>query len=145
MQTEGKVPERDRLTNEELMQEMERRAGLTRRAFLRSAGLGVASVGALAALGCSSPSTTASASESASASAASSESSKTEETAAESGAGRVVDELPIPEAKAPEKTEYECDILVIGGFLRGSDNKGGVINFVQVVPTYAPSTVIILR
>ena len=27
----------------------------------------------------------------------------------------ILDELPIPEAKAPEKTEYETDILVIGG------------------------------
>lgn len=30
------------------------------------------------------------------------------------GASRIVDELPIPVATPPEKTEYECEVLVIG-------------------------------
>ena len=32
---------------------------------------------------------------------------------------RVTTELPIPEAEAPAKTEYECDVLVIGGGFAG--------------------------
>ena len=32
---------------------------------------------------------------------------------------RVTTELPIPEVEAPEKTEYECDVLVIGGGFAG--------------------------
>ena len=32
---------------------------------------------------------------------------------------RVTTELPIPEVEAPAKTEYECDVLVIGGGFAG--------------------------
>ena len=32
--------------------------------------------------------------------------------------GRIIDELPIPAVEAPEKTEYSCDVLVVGGCYR---------------------------
>ena len=37
----------------------------------------------------------------------------------EQAAQRVTGELPIPQEPAPEKTEYTCDVLVIGGGFAG--------------------------
>lgn len=37
----------------------------------------------------------------------------------EQAAQRVTTELPIPAEAAPEKTEYTCDVLVIGGGFAG--------------------------
>lgn len=37
------------------------------------------------------------------------------------------------------------DILVIGGFLSGSDNKGGVVNLLQVVPRSEPGSIVFIR
>lgn len=75
--------------------------GMSRRAFLRDAGIGVAGLSALGAMAGCSPKAA----------------SSTDEAA--TGAERVTEELPIPEAKAPEKTAYDCDVLVIGGGFAG--------------------------
>lgn len=77
---------------------------MSRRAFLRNSALAFGGVGAAMALGGCAPSQQAP-----SASAADGESAE----------GRVVEELPIPEPKAPEKTEYEVDVLVVGGGFAG--------------------------
>lgn len=74
--------------------------GLSRRAFLRDAGLVGMSAAAAAALGgCSSPKSK----------------SESETTTAEV----VTEELPVPEVSAPSTTAYDCDVLVIGGGFAG--------------------------
>lgn len=81
------------------------RTSLSRRAFLRNTGLVAGGLGAMAALGGCTPQ-------------ASGENASDTARGADS-AERVTEELPVPEAKAPEKTAYECDVLVIGGGFAG--------------------------
>ena len=76
--------------------------GLSRRSFLRDAGLAAGGIGMLAALGGCSP-----------------QKSEAGDKNPETGKERVTTELAIPEAKAPEKTVYDCDVLVIGGGFAG--------------------------
>lgn len=76
--------------------------GISRRSFLRDAGLAAGGIGMLAALGGCSP-----------------QKSEAGDKNPETGKERVTTELAIPEAKAPEKTVYDCDVLVIGGGFAG--------------------------
>lgn len=69
----------------------------SRRSFLIGSGLALGGLGASAALGGCAPKSQSSASSSA------------------SSANCVTEELPIPDAPAPSKTAYDCDVLVIGG------------------------------
>lgn len=80
--------------------------GLSRRAFLRASGLAMGGIAAAGALAACSPqendgAKTASADE------------------AKEASARLTEELPIPEAKAPSTTSYDCDVLVIGGGFAG--------------------------
>ena len=73
--------------------------GMSRRSFLKASMLGVG-LSALPAMGMVLPACA-------------------ENETPEQAAQRVTGELPIPEAAAPEKTEYTCDVLVIGGGFAG--------------------------
>lgn len=75
---------------------------MSRRAFLRNSGLIAGGVGAMAMLGGCAPT------------AQGESSDKTSDTTE-----RTTDELPIVEAKKPEKTEFEVDVLVVGGGFAG--------------------------
>lgn len=83
---------------------------MSRRDFLKGAGA-MAAMGVLGA--CSAP-----AEETVGTVVESQEPEVIEKTVVET-VERVTTELPIPEAAAPEKTEYECDVLVIGGGFAG--------------------------
>lgn len=76
--------------------------GMSRRAFLRDAGLVAGGLGAMAAFGGCAPKK---------------QSENPNNTAVSSE--RVTDELPIPEAAGPDTTSYDCDVLVIGGGFAG--------------------------
>lgn len=101
---------------------------ISRRDFLKGAGAIAASMAGMGVLGaCSSQAGntdngTTSAAEAAEAATTAAE---TEAAAEDAGAGqaeaqeRVTEELPIPQAAPPQKTEYECDVLVIGGGFAG--------------------------
>jgi succinate dehydrogenase/fumarate reductase flavoprotein subunit len=78
-------------------------AGMTRRDFLHDAGLVVGGLGVMTAVGGCVTDTAAS-------------------TGAASAPGqeqRVTQELPVPKAAAPAKTEYSSDLLVVGGGFAG--------------------------
>lgn len=72
--------------------------GMSRRAFLRTSGLVAGGVGALAALGGCAP---------------------TQSSGESVAVAPQTEELNVPEARVPEKTAYECDVLVIGGGFAG--------------------------
>lgn len=77
--------------------------GLSRRSFLKVSSLAAGGLGVMALAGCA-PQTA-------------------QEGSAEEGNSsdgeRTTTELPIPAAAAPEKTVYDCDVLVIGGGFAG--------------------------
>lgn len=77
--------------------------GLSRRSFLKVSGLAAGGLGVMALAGCA-PQTA--------------QEGSAEEGNASDGE-RVTTELPIPAAAAPEKTVYDCDVLVIGGGFAG--------------------------
>lgn len=104
---------------------------ISRRDFLRSAGAVAAGVAGMGVLGACSTAgetedTTAAVS-TAAGTAAETASSAAQTTAAETMADQqkieepapVTEELPIPKVNPPDKTEYECDVLVIGGGFAG--------------------------
>ena len=95
MDKESKLPER--MTLEEYAEKSIEKRDISRRTFLKGA-LGTVGLGAMAAVGLNGF--------------ASTQASAEDAPAAEIP---VTEELPIPEAAAPAKTEYETDILIIGG------------------------------
>lgn len=104
---------------------------ISRRDFLKGAGALAAGVAGMGVLGaCSAPAeeTQAPTTAAPDTAAAETQAAGTQaETTAEAvpavaeaaPAERVTEELPTPAAAAPEKTEYECDVLVIGGGFAG--------------------------
>lgn len=98
---------------------------ISRREFLKGAGAiaaGMASMGVLGACAAQTSETaaaTAAATEAATTAAETEAAAESVETAAAEVAERVTEELPIPEVDPPEKTEYSCDVLVIGGGFAG--------------------------
>lgn len=81
---------------------MENKKGISRREFLKAsaAAAAIGSIGLLA--GCQT-----------------SETNSNEPVACENEALPVTEEVEIPVVEAPEKTEYECDIVVVGGGFAG--------------------------
>lgn len=88
-------------------------AGMDRRSFLKTTGLVAGGMGAFALAGCGQPTVK--------------EAAVSGETTGEATGAtettpvleRVTEELPIPDAKAPATTSYDCDVLVIGGGFAG--------------------------
>ena len=80
--------------------------GLSRRSFLKASGLAASGLGVMALAGCAPQ-------------AKSEDIADPNDSLAATGEERVTTELPIPAAAAPEKTTYDCDVLVIGGGFAG--------------------------
>ncbi len=76
---------------------------VSRRSFLRGTGMAMGGLGVLVALGGCAPKTA----------------GNGESSSAAATIERVIDELPIPETLAPERTMYACDVLVVGGGFAG--------------------------
>lgn len=76
---------------------------VSRRSFLRGTGMAMGGLGALVALGGCAPKTA----------------GNGESSSAAATIERVIEELPIPETLAPERTMYACDVLVVGGGFAG--------------------------